>query len=303
MLPCAVLNRRLAVATSARFPDLSEDDRLFVRILEGEGWEVVPVIWDSNAAEPSGLAAILIRSCWDYHLSPGRFRAWLERIESSGVPIFNAPSLMRWNIDKRYLGDLEACGVTIIPTAFADRRSESSLEQILASRAWGEAIVKPAVSAGAHETMRIAASEARAQEAEYRRLLDRVSEEGVLIQPYVPEIEERGELSFLFFGGAFSHAVLKTPRPGDFRVQAHLGGSTKLIAPSPRSISRARSIIEAATGCARSPIPLYARVDAVEREGELHLMELEVIEPFLFFEYDGGAAARFAECLTRALEV
>jgi glutathione synthase/RimK-type ligase-like ATP-grasp enzyme len=232
--------------------------------------------------------AVVVRSTWDYHHRPAQFLQWIARLEAAGVPVWNPPALLRWNLDKRYLAELGGQGVVVVPTLTVPHGSETSLPAALASAGWDAAVVKPAVSASAHETWRTSRTRAELDAARFAALV-RAGE--VLVQPYLPAIEQ-GEWSLCFLGGRYSHAVLKRPRRGDFRVQSELGGEVLLARPEPGLVARAEEVV------ARLPAPwLYARVDACEVDGALVLMELELIEPTLFFHADPSAPTRFAQAL------
>jgi hypothetical protein len=194
--------------------------------------------------------------------------------------------LVRLNADKAYLADLAAAGIPVVPTLRLERGAAVDLGDLLDERGWGEAVVKPAVSASAFRTWRIPHGEAAAAQEDFADLL---AGSAVLVQPFLPEIQTRGEWSFLFFAGEFSHAVLKRPRDGEFRVQEEHGGATTAQRPNSELLAQARAVVD------HIPGPwLYARVDGVELEGGLALMELELIEPSLFLRHDPEAPARFA---------
>jgi len=158
---------------------------------------------------------------------------------------------------------------------------------------WREAVIKPAVSASAFGTWRSSTETAFRDQSRLEQLL---SAGDVMVQPLLSEVGDAGEWSLVFLGGSFSHAVLKRPAAGDYRVQWEFGGSAVSAAPARRLIADAGRVLAAVPGDA-----LYARVDGVEREGRLVLMELELIEPHLFLGWDDGAAGRLAEALRAAL--
>lgn len=284
----ALAPARIAFVTWRGLPDLSADDRLAAAALESRGAAVEPAVWDDPAADWLAYDAVVVRSTWDYHHRPVEFLRWIERVESAGARVWNPPSLLRWNLDKRYLAELGRRGVPVVPTHIVPQGSGRHLSAALAAAGWDDAVIKPAVSASAHETWR--ASRARAA-ADAERFAALVRAGDVLVQPYLDAIE-RGEWSLCFFGGRYSHAVLKRPRSGDFRVQSELGGEVVLADPDAAVVQRAEEIV------ALLPTPwLYARVDACALDGALVLMELELIEPTLFFHADPAAPVRFAEAL------
>jgi glutathione synthase/RimK-type ligase-like ATP-grasp enzyme len=279
---------RIAFATWRGLPELSADDQLAAGAVAARGAEVVPLVWDDPAVNWTDFDTVIVRSTWDYHHRPAEFLDWITRLEHAAVRVWNPPSLLRWNLDKRYLGELERQGVPVVPTVTVAKGAGATLAEVLVEARWDTAVVKPAVSASAHETWRTSRASAAADAVRFAALL---AAGDVLVQPYLDAVEE-GEWSLCFVGGCYSHAVLKRPRRGDFRVQPELGGEVLLLAPGPAVIEWAEAVV------ALLPEPwLYARVDVCQVNGALVLMELELIEPALFFHADPGAAARFAEAL------
>jgi glutathione synthase/RimK-type ligase-like ATP-grasp enzyme len=284
---------RIALATYAKLPTLNDDDRLLVPALAALGVTAVPAVWDSTGACWDEFQGVLIRSSWDYHLRAPEFLAWIERLERAGVAVWNPGDLLRWNHHKRYLRDLAAHGVVTVPTRWLAQGEAADLRAVLADAGWREAVVKPAVSASAFGTWRTSTKTATADRA---RLDELLGEGDVMVQPLLSEVGDVGEWSMLFLGGQFSHAVLKRPAPGDYRVQWEFGGSAVSAGPADELVADAERVIAAVPG-----EPLYARVDGVERDGRLVLMELELIEPHLFLGWDNGAAGRLAGGLRAVL--
>ena len=190
--------------------------------------------------------------------------------------------------------DLQSSGIAIIPTVFVPKNTTCNLENVIPSH-WEKVIIKPAVSGGAYLTRLFDVSEIASVTEEYNPIM---AERDVLIQPFMPEIQEQGELSLLFFGGEFSHAVLKTPIAGEYRVQNQFGGNYRAIEVSEELIATAAHIIAAFGGAL-----VYARVDGIISDGRFLLMELELIEPDLYFDYDKGAKKRYIAALEAALEI
>jgi glutathione synthase/RimK-type ligase-like ATP-grasp enzyme len=283
-----VTPRAIGLATFAGEPALTEDDRLLAAELRRRGARAEALVWDDPAVRWAAFDRVVLRSCWDYHRRPAEFLAWIDRLEGEGVPVSNPPALVRANAHKSYLRDLQAAGVPILPTAWLPRGSRADLEAVLAERGWPEAVVKPAVSASAHGTWRTDRARARQDQ----RLLDEMLERGeALVQPFAPEVARQGEWSFVFLGGGYSHAVLKRPAEGDFRVQTELGGRADALPPPPSLRGQAEAVLQRVEGW------LYARVDGIDREGTLVVLELELIEPFLFLADDPAAPSRFAEAI------
>ena len=282
----------VALATSEEVPELVPDDRLLIPALAERGIDAVPAVWDDASVDWRRFGGVVIRSCWDYHFKVDRFDAWTRRLEADGIPLWNPPDILRWNARKVYLRDLADRGVTIVPTRFVDRSSAPALDGILHDAGWAEAVVKPVVSASAHETWR--AERGRPDDA--ARFAELVARMPLMVQPFVAEVEREGEWSLCFFGGRFSHAVLKRPRPDDFRVQREHGGTAEVVAASDRLVAEAAAALAAA-----GRPTVYARVDGCVIGGALHLMELELLEPGLFLALDPGAADRFADAIALAL--
>lgn len=306
---------RIALVTYAAAPDLTLDDRLLRTALEAAGAEVAPVVW-SEEHEWTAFDLVVLRSTWDYFHRPEEFASWLGDVERAGVDVLNPLKALRWNGDKRYLRDLDRKGVEIIPTIFLDRdavlaagaasRDGGSLASLLQSRGWSEAVVKPSISGGAHGTWRTSARDAAADEGRFRALRESCKGD-VMIQPFMPEVVADGELSLIFLDGVYSHAAVKRPKPGDFRVQQEHGGHYAPHDPSADLTEQAGRVVEAAAasaGVSRSDL-LYARVDGVVQAGfggsRFLLMELECIEPSLFFLQHPAAAERMARSLVARL--
>ncbi len=285
--------RRVALATSGEYPSLTPDDRLLVAPLARLGVETCPAVWDDPDQDWTRFDAVVIRSCWDYHLRPGVFLQWIERLERIGVAVWNPSEVIRWNHHKGYLDDLSGQGVEVVPTVRVPRGGGSGRWiQELEHSGWREVVVKPLISASAHQTWRLLRPTSKVA---IRQLREAARRQPLMVQPFLSEIVQRGEWSFVFLAGEYSHAVLKKPAPGDFRVQHEHGGLVRRRNPAAELVAQARSVFEALSW----PV-LYARVDAVELEERLVLIELELIEPHLFLAADSGAEVRFARGL-RAL--
>lgn len=282
---------RIGLITYHKEPQLTDDDRPLIDELAAVGLRGVPVRWDDAGTNWAGFDALIIRSCWDYHVRNDEFVRWLDTIERAKVPTFNPVPLVRWNMDKRYLRDLRQTGVAVPETLWIDRGG-LSLAGHLTRVGWSDAIVKPAVSASATDTWRVRVGSTDTDEVRFAALLERTT---VLIQRYVPEIETRGEWSLVFIGGTLSHSAIKRPRRGDFRVQKEHGGSVEPAAP-PRHVVDAAEAVMAALPVA----PLFARIDGVETPDGYLLMEAECIEPDLFFRFEPDSRQKLIRSL-RAL--
>jgi len=294
-------NSRVALITYSGVPAITTDDRLLRDALVARGAEVDARPWDTRA-DWSSYHRLVLRSCWNFHHRPQEFLLWVDEVkERHDGSLRNAPALVRWSVDKRYLQDLDANGVAIVPTIWvkAGEGEVPNLDALIAAQGWtGGAVVKPAISATAHETWRVAADDGGSHQTRFEALLAK-SSSGVMVQPFLPEIQEDGEWSLIFLGGDFSHAVVKRPADGDFRVQHDFGGTVERREPTDSLIREARAVLQAAARATSTRVEeiLYARVDGIVRNAGLLLMELEVIEPVLFFSHAPGAAARMAELI------
>ena len=273
-------------------PEPTDDDRLLADELSARGVVVHAMPWSDPTARWSAFDSVVVRSPWDYFLRAGEFHAWLDRLDADGARMHNDVRILRWNADKSYLRDLEARGIPVIPTLWLDRGDATSLAELRRVRGWAELVVKPTVSGGAHRTWRATVD---SQTADDTRLAEMTGEFPVMVQPLIGEIEREGEWSLVFFAGRYSHAVLKRPRSGDFRVQREHGGTIEAAEPSASMIAAAERAIAAIPFGGATP--LYARVDGCVVDDEFLLMELEVLEPELFLRCAPESATRLADAL------
>jgi glutathione synthase/RimK-type ligase-like ATP-grasp enzyme len=261
----------VALATCAEFPDLFGDDDGLVAALRDRGVRPVPAVWDDPAVDWTRFDAVLIRSTWDYHERRDAYVAWAHSVPR----LYNPAAVVAWNTDKTYLRGLADAGVPVVPTAW----SPASLAEV----PWDDVVVKPAVSAGARNTLHCSRDS-----AEGAALLARIAAAGTaMVQPYLASVEDYGERSLLFVDGAHTHAVRRNPAlstEGDERYEA------RLVAAADDELEVARAALAAAPG----PL-LYARVDVVRGDaGEPLLIELEVTEPQLFLRFSQPAAEALA---------
>jgi glutathione synthase/RimK-type ligase-like ATP-grasp enzyme len=250
-------------------------------------------VWDDPGVDWAAFDAVVIRSTWDYHRKAEQFERWLRSLAASGANLWNPPGPVFWNTNKRYLLDLARRGVNVVPTEYLTAGDRPDLVAVLERRGWHEAVVKPAVAVGSHGAWRTSCA---AAEADQPRFAEQLGARDVLVQPFLPEVTSRGEWSLVVLGGEYSHAVLKRPAEGDFRVQEHLGGSSAPAEADRALIDQGLSAL-AAVG---QPL-LYARVDGVQRGGQLVLTELEIIEPSLFLGLAPEAGQRFAKAIVQML--
>jgi glutathione synthase/RimK-type ligase-like ATP-grasp enzyme len=283
--------RRICFVTCRTWPEISESDRLVQRALEAQGAAVEARAWNAPDAVWEGFDAIVLRSNWDYHFEPDAFVGWLDRLERAGARVFNPPALVRWNLTKAYLLELGRAGVPTVATVILEDESRAGLEAVMAARGWSRVVMKPVISASAHDTRLVSAA---TMDEAAAALASGAMRRPVLIQPFVEEIQTRGEWSLIFIETEMTHAVLKRPAAGEFRVQPRLGGTVE----TPEPADAVQRVARAALAALPAP-PLYARIDGVETAAGFRIMEIEVNEPGLFFPHAPAAAQRFAEALLR----
>lgn len=295
---CMSAQSRLAVAlvTARVARALDEDLPPLQQALRAAGVEVDIVDWDDDSAQWERFDLALLRSTWDYMTRMQEFQGWIERTARQ-TRLVNPPDVVRWSLDKHYLADLEQVGIPIVPSRFIEpgESARSAVERALAVDAADEFVVKPAIGAGSRDAQRHARSSVASMVEHAERLL----KEGraVLLQPYLDRVDERGETALIFFAGKFSHAICKGPllRKGG-GASAALFATEQITARVPDAAELA--VAERTVAAIKSGIPLYARVDLVhDAHGSPCVLELELVEPSLFFAHAPGAAERFAAAI------
>ncbi|WP_024304044.1 RimK family alpha-L-glutamate ligase [Pseudogulbenkiania sp. MAI-1] len=269
------------------------EDGLVMRALERQGFTVARLDWADPDMDWSRTRAALFRTTWDYFDRYAEFTPWLQRT-SAQTRLFNEAALIRWNIDKHYLGALAEKDINIVPTLYIEKGDKRSLLNVVESTGWDELILKPVVSGAARHTYRFHHTDSAELECSYGELIE---QEAMMLQPFQRNVLEQGETSLMIIDGRYTHAIRKTPKSGDFRVQDDHGGQVHDYTPSQEEITFAEAAVAA--------VPfdvLYARVDTIrDNDGQLAIMELEMIEPELFFRFHPEAADRLAEGVARRL--
>jgi glutathione synthase/RimK-type ligase-like ATP-grasp enzyme len=283
--------RRLGIAASRFYPGVYPDDAHLMQCLRDQRIEPIQASWNDPEVDWAAFDAILIRTTWDYFRHYEQFLQWLQRIEQLGVLTINPVPLLRWNSDKRYLLELPAHGVEIIPTRVVHGRD---VQAALGAMAGEHVVIKPTVSGTAWHTVRgvVDTPELNAAVSDLPPQMD------YLIQPFMREIERDGEISMLFFGDEFSHAVRKRPATNDYRVQSEFGGSVEVIHPEANLLASAHRALRSVSELGYRG-GSYARIDGVLSNGRFLIMEVEMIEPALYFEGNVAASRRFAEVITQ----
>jgi len=305
------------LATATGSWELDRDAGPLLEALGRAGITAAPAVWDDPDVDWAAAALVVVRSTWDYTTRREEFLDWATRVAAVS-DLANPPGALRWSTDKRYLADLAAAGVPVVPGSFvspddlgADGSRGAATRSVhdgLESAGSGEVVVKPTVSAGSKDTLRVGADDAGAGVDLAERLLD--DGRTVLVQPYLPSVDDRGETGIVCFGGTFSHAFTKGPilRRGAGLVDGPFAPEridATTASDAERSVAAAALRVAAgiATGVGDEESLLYARVDLVHDEGgDPAVLELELCEPSYFVEVDPAAADRFARAVRDRLD-
>ncbi|MEO0801201.1 MAG: hypothetical protein AAFY57_02850 [Cyanobacteria bacterium J06642_2] len=281
----------VALVTCSHLPELPDDDGYLQRALARREIDAQPIIWDDLAQDWSQFRLSVLRSPWDYSLRYSEFLAWLDRV-SSKTHLWNGADVVRWNTHKRYLKELRDREIATVPTHWLAAGTQVNLQGLMCDRGWSEVVVKPAVSANSRKTVRCDRPEIG--QAHLNTFLPHLD---MMVQPYLPSIETTGELSLIFIDSKFAHAVRKCPAIGDYRIQEDYGGQFQFVVPTAAELTLAERTL------AKIPFTLlYARVDLVRSwDDEPLLIELELVEPSLYFAAAPGTAEILAEVIARLL--
>jgi glutathione synthase/RimK-type ligase-like ATP-grasp enzyme len=284
----------VVLATSAALPGLSADDRLLLDVLVRAGVETEPAVWEDPHYDWASARLCVIRSTWDYAYRLDQFVSWARKV-GSRTTLLNPAHVVEWNTHKCYLLDLEQRGVPVVPTEVLQSGSASRLAEVLDRRGWREVIVKAAVAQTGLYLKHFKAASLDAGQAHLDRLLPH---EDMLVQPYLPAVSSSGEVSLVYVDGALTHAVRKLSADGDVRVHHEFGGTVVRDAPSEEECAVAAQTFDAVNESL-----LYGRVDLVADEtGRPVVMELELVEPDLFFRVAPDSAERLAGSILGRLE-
>jgi hypothetical protein len=282
-----VTQKRCAYLTMADPGDFVMDYALSFEPMAALGWQVETVSWRDPAIDWDNFDAVYICTPWDYPQHATEFIEVLKTIERSSACLVNALSLVHWSLGKTYLRDLEMRGAAIVPSAWYDRIDAADVPTWFTAFATDTLVIKPVVGANAVDTYVLRSP---LGPDVLSLLMGRFAKQAFFVQPFIESVQSEGEYSLFFFSGAYSHAILKTPKAGDFRVQEEHGADIQSIEPEPELIASARRVLELV-----EPQPVYVRADFVRgSDGRFLLMELELIEPALYLRTDPMAASRFA---------
>ncbi|OSY89572.1 hypothetical protein WH52_00585 [Tenacibaculum holothuriorum] len=287
----------VVILTDKNYLNLTEGDKLiqnaiqednYVKIaLENLGLKVIRLSWDNPNFDWSSTKTILFRTTWDYAVRFPEFSNWLNKV-SKLTKLLNSEEIIRWNIDKHYLLDLQKNGVHICESYFVEKEETRTLKELAGLHKLSNFVLKPCISGGARHTYKISSATIEEHEAVFSEL---IANEAMILQPFQYNIVSKGEISFMVMNGKFTHAILKIAKEGDFRVQDDFGGSVHDYTPTQSEIDFAENTVKAC-----DEIPIYARVDAfIDNNGKLALAELELIEPELWFRNHPKAANELAK--------
>jgi glutathione synthase/RimK-type ligase-like ATP-grasp enzyme len=279
--------KRCAFLTMDSLQGFFAYDHMLFGPLLNYGWQAEQISWRKPHVDWSQYDVVVVRSTWDYQSDAEAFMRCLENIEASSARLENSLKLIKWNIRKDYLKDIQNQGISIVPTLWFDEFDSAELTKAYGHFSVNELVIKPLISANADHTYRLKREDLIAQSLALSKVF---ANRPFMLQPFVPAIIAEGEYSLFYFAGHYSHCILKMPKENDFRVQEEHGGQLKLVEPSEELLTQARHTMASLPDDA-----LYARVDLVRNANEFVVMEIELIEPSLYFNMDPASPQRFAD--------
>ncbi|HMS40012.1 MAG TPA: hypothetical protein PKE69_07300 [Pyrinomonadaceae bacterium] len=282
--------RKICFLSMDSLENYVSDDEIAIPFLNELGWQVETISWRDSAVDWNDFEAVIIRTPWNYQKSPNEFLEVLRKIDASKARLENPLKIVEWNLSKQYLRELEAKKIKIVPTIWDEKTvDETNFNRWREHFQTDEIIIKPIISATAEFTYRLKKFSPE--------LTEIFANKPFMIQPFMPKIVTEGEFSLFYFGGIYSHTILKTPKVKDFRVQEEHGGIITQIMPSEKLLQTAQKVFNQI-----SDELLYARIDFVRDENDnFCLMELELIEPALYFRMDKDAPEEFAKTVNNWL--
>ena len=283
--------KRCAFLTMENVGDFYIYDELTFAPLQRLNWQVTEIPWTRANVQWNDYDVVVVRSTWDYQNQSERFLNTLAAIDATDTRLFNPLATCRWNMTKTYLRDLQQRGITIVPTVWLDRLDAPTLRELFTRIDSATIVVKPTIGAGAEDTFVLRHDDASNRDEALRTFADRPLQ----AQPFLETIVTEGEYSLFYFANEYSHAIVKRPKSGDFRVQEEHGGLIAAFSAD-KTLRQVGDDVMTAIG----ETLLYARIDLVRlNNGEIALIEAELIEPSLYFPYDAESPHRFAEALDR----
>jgi O-ureido-D-serine cyclo-ligase len=291
----------IALVTAIAARTVDEDLPPLESALRAAGADVTIAEWD-RPHDWSRFDLALLRSTWDYPHRLAEFLDWAEGV-SRATELFNPLPLVKWSSDKHYLRELAAKAVPTVLTRFIEpgEAAHPRIAELLGQQDVGEFVVKPAVGAGSRDAQRFGRDEIHDAARHAGKMLS--EQRSVLLQPYLSRVDEHGETALVYFEGEFSHAIRKGPL-----LKRKEGPTTELFAKETITarVADAAELLVGAKALKAVPhgTPLYARVDLIhDQQGDPVVLELELVEPSLFFPFGTGSAEAFAAAvLARARE-
>ncbi len=281
--------KKCAFLTLDETGDFVIDDEHAIKPLSILGWQVSTLSWRQTRCAWSDFDIVIIRSTWDYWNDVPAFLDTLEIIERETL-LANRLDLVRWNLAKTYMRDLQQKGIGIVPTLWAGSLQPDFFAHYQEKLGVDEIVVKPVVGANGEDAFRVSARDTAER---LESIVARFRNRDCMIQPFMPNIINEGEFSLFFFGGKYSHAILKKPAESEFRSQEEHGAEISSILPQDKLLKSARQVMDTLT-----PSPLYARIDFIrDAAGDFVVMELELIEPSLYLRMNPEAPGRFATAI------
>ena len=270
--------------------DFVIDDVCAIAPLSALGWQVSTLSWRQTVTPWRDFDIVIIRSTWDYWNNVPAFLETLEKIDKESL-LANPLALVRWNLAKTYMRDLQQKGIAIVPTLWVNTPQADSFSTFRDKLGTDEIVVKPVVGANGEDAFRVSVNDMPERVA---NIAARFCNRDCMVQPFMPNIIAEGEYSLFFFGGRYSHAILKIPAESEFRSQEERGAEIRLVEPEEKLLRSAQQVLGSLL-----PSPLYARVDFVRYQDDFLVMELELIEPSLYLRMDPQAPGRFAASINQ----
>lgn len=283
----------IGILTCTGLEEYKKADHALIALWNAQKVPAEQVIWNQPTKDWKQYRAIIVLSTWDYFRGNlKKFLKVLQEIHSAGVPLFNSLETIEWNCTKNYLKELREKGISIIETIWLSKSDLPNIAKLAKEKKWKEYILKPTVSAGGFSTHRIKEGDA------FDAIIDKCKDidSDWMLQPFMEEIIKQGEWSFIFIGGEYSHAVLKKPTAGNFLVQPFNGGWIDNKLPEPWMIAQAHDIVKAT-----KQDTLCARIDAIYQGTKCLVMEIEMIEPDLYSQYNKECIGKLFSTIEKKL--
>ena len=283
---------QVAFLSTDNLEDFFVYDELLIPHFEERGWQVHTVSWHNKAVTWDDYQYVIVRSTWDYQQHSEDFIQCLNAIEQSQATLLNPLNLIKWNLEKYYLKDLQKQGVETIATLWCEAKSERVIETLVTGFSHfntSKLVIKPVLSANADNTFVVTPDTVENMSP---MLCDIFSQRAYMIQPFLASVTEEGEYSLFFFSHQYSHAIKKVPQSGDFRVQEEHGGQLYCVEATQQQLAIAKRALDAMPDEA-----LYARIDLIRHKTSWVVIELELIEPSLYFNLDQESPKRFVAAM------